>query len=285
MVHAREDYKHIQDPRCRIPMEEPVFLLRAQDGIAPAVLMYWAELAKAFNVNQEMINLVIEHAIKMDGWQHAHGKKVPDMPPVMAPYQSLGALLISAERYEQVYKHGFSAERDTHFYGSGELLQAARFCLDDGTPFPANWDIGYGFKIASKKPIDKLVIMGAFIAAEIDRRINNGEQPYCHWSSDAKMPNSDKVEEPVAHAPKERETLVWADIKALANSLTDEQLEQPVKWWSDDEGGNIDDANILDEDHVNNGENYVPRSALDPEFVVEPDAKVYPAGTVMLWRL
>lgn len=44
MKHAREDYDRIQDPDNKIPEDEPVFLLRAQDKTAPAVVAYWAKL-------------------------------------------------------------------------------------------------------------------------------------------------------------------------------------------------------------------------------------------------
>lgn len=34
MIHARDDYNRIQDPAGKIPADEPVFLLRAQDALA-----------------------------------------------------------------------------------------------------------------------------------------------------------------------------------------------------------------------------------------------------------
>ena len=33
MIHARDDYNRIQDPAGKIPADEPVFLLRAQDEL------------------------------------------------------------------------------------------------------------------------------------------------------------------------------------------------------------------------------------------------------------
>jgi len=38
MKHAREDYNRIQDPDEKIPDNEPVFLLRGQDVLAPNLL-------------------------------------------------------------------------------------------------------------------------------------------------------------------------------------------------------------------------------------------------------
>jgi len=82
--------------------------------------------------------------------------------------------------------------------------------------------------------------------------------------------------------PKERKILTWNDIKELSNSLTEEQLRQPVKYWTEEEGGTIGDANVLDEDYVSDGEAYAPKSEMPPECVDE-DEPVFPEGTVMLW--
>ena len=48
MLHARTDYNRIQDPAGLIPVDEPVFLLRAQDKIAWHIVKIYgwcAELA------------------------------------------------------------------------------------------------------------------------------------------------------------------------------------------------------------------------------------------------
>lgn len=41
MIHAREDYNRIQDPEGKIPDDEPVFLLRAQDELCVATILYY----------------------------------------------------------------------------------------------------------------------------------------------------------------------------------------------------------------------------------------------------
>lgn len=81
---------------------------------------------------------------------------------------------------------------------------------------------------------------------------------------------------------KELKKLSWQDIKALANSLTEEQLQQPVKYWTESEGGTVGDANVLGEDYVNDGKGYAPKSEFPPETVDENEP-VIPEGTVMLW--
>jgi hypothetical protein len=40
MIHARDDYNRIQDPMNKIPLLEPVFLLRAQDLFAAACVKH-----------------------------------------------------------------------------------------------------------------------------------------------------------------------------------------------------------------------------------------------------
>lgn len=81
---------------------------------------------------------------------------------------------------------------------------------------------------------------------------------------------------------KEFKKLSWHDIKELANSLTEEQLQQPVKYWTESEVGTVGDANALDEDYVSDGEGYGPKSEFPPETVDENEP-VIPEGTVMLW--
>ena len=47
MIHAREDYNRIQDPAGKIGEDEPVFLLRAKDSLAPAMVENWASALQA----------------------------------------------------------------------------------------------------------------------------------------------------------------------------------------------------------------------------------------------
>jgi hypothetical protein len=76
--------------------------------------------------------------------------------------------------------------------------------------------------------------------------------------------------------------LTWRDVKDLANSLTEEQLQQPVNYWTESEGGTVGDANVLDEDYVSDGEAYAPKSEM-PAEAVDEDEPVFPKGTVMIW--
>ena len=75
------------------------------------------------------------------------------------------------ERHEQIIKHGFNSESDTDiFHQCGELKEAAMYLLSDGAcPFPPNWNPDWKKKFYGKTKIERLVVAGALLAAEIDR--------------------------------------------------------------------------------------------------------------------
>lgn len=77
MKHARKDYDRIQDPSNKIPTDEPVFLLRAQDLSAPATLRFWAAENLQRGGSAEGSRLACEQAAAMERWPT---KKVMDMP-------------------------------------------------------------------------------------------------------------------------------------------------------------------------------------------------------------
>ncbi len=79
MKHARSDYDRIQDPAGLIPDDEPVFLLRGQDAVAPGVVENWARAAGAIGASSEIVTAAFRQASEMRVWQLSHGSKVPDM--------------------------------------------------------------------------------------------------------------------------------------------------------------------------------------------------------------
>ena len=79
MKHARADYDHIQDPSGKIPVNEPVFLIRGQDAAGPATLRFWADEAESIGSSKEITDMVREHANKMEDWQRDNFVKVPDL--------------------------------------------------------------------------------------------------------------------------------------------------------------------------------------------------------------
>lgn len=87
-----------------------------------------------------------------------------------------GIELITQERLEQITKHGWTLEHDKDINGSKELVQAANYCLmlagfKEGNYFwPSNWQRDFEHKILNKDKVGKLVVAGAFLMAENDRR-------------------------------------------------------------------------------------------------------------------
>jgi hypothetical protein len=84
MKHARADYDRFQDPAGLIPADEPVFLIRGQDIIAPEVLRLYAERARALG-QSEIARLTEDQADRMIRWQDARASKVPDLPLTAQP--------------------------------------------------------------------------------------------------------------------------------------------------------------------------------------------------------
>ena len=80
MKHAREDYNRIQDPAGLIPEDEPVFLLRGQDPLAPNLLIQWAKKLHLLGGDIKMAELVEDQAEAMIKWQKDHGSHLPDLP-------------------------------------------------------------------------------------------------------------------------------------------------------------------------------------------------------------
>jgi len=57
---------------------EPLFILRAKDLLAPLAVRDWAKRADAAGVSQEKIAEALSLAREMEAWQEIYGKKVPD---------------------------------------------------------------------------------------------------------------------------------------------------------------------------------------------------------------
>jgi hypothetical protein len=78
MKFTRDDYnKRIVDKANKIPEDEPVFLLRAQDKYAPSTLRFYAKLLEE-DGNIEMAEELRAHARNMIVWQKSVKVKTPD---------------------------------------------------------------------------------------------------------------------------------------------------------------------------------------------------------------
>lgn len=82
MRHARRSYQTIQDSSGRIPEDEPVFVLRAKDRVAPVVMRIYADLARAAGADPKFIETVELWSRQMETYAFSvyGGGKVPDAP-------------------------------------------------------------------------------------------------------------------------------------------------------------------------------------------------------------
>lgn len=78
MKHARYDYNRIQDPSGKIPEDEPVFLLRAQDPIAYEIVSIYAQRAEEIGADPLLVEAARQHSAAM--WRWPTKKACPDMP-------------------------------------------------------------------------------------------------------------------------------------------------------------------------------------------------------------
>ena len=78
MRFTRDDYnRRIVDKEGKIPDDEPVFLLRAQDKYAPDTLRFYANQLKE-DGNIDMAEELLTHARTMIVWQKSVKMKKPD---------------------------------------------------------------------------------------------------------------------------------------------------------------------------------------------------------------
>jgi len=89
-----------------------------------------------------------------------------------------GIELIAIERQEQIEKHGRTIEQDIINNSQFQLTEAASFlCNPETDPedydiqeyLPVGWDLDLFTNICHKPYIERLIIAGALIAAEIER--------------------------------------------------------------------------------------------------------------------
>lgn len=89
MRHARRDYDSIQDLSNRIPVDEPVFVLRAKDKLAPIMLRIYADLCRSVSAKPNIVQAAEDWARQMDTYaiQVYGGGKVPDVDDInLVPY-------------------------------------------------------------------------------------------------------------------------------------------------------------------------------------------------------
>lgn len=81
-----------------------------------------------------------------------------------------GDELISQERTDQVFKHNYPILYDISHNGNNELIMMAEALINHKYSMsPDNWDRGKVDKMMAKTLIQRYVLAGSLIAAEIDR--------------------------------------------------------------------------------------------------------------------
>ena len=68
------------NPGClaKAKLDEPLFILRGQDALAPRVIENWAHLAAAGGCPQAKVDEALDLAGHMRDWQKTNGSKKPD---------------------------------------------------------------------------------------------------------------------------------------------------------------------------------------------------------------
>lgn len=82
MKHARSDYSRIQDPANLIPIQEPVFLIRAKDAVSGDAVRAWADLHDQNGGDPALSRAARQHAYEMDRWPQ---KQKADAPAEVLP--------------------------------------------------------------------------------------------------------------------------------------------------------------------------------------------------------
>lgn len=68
----------VNEAKTEVPEDEPTFVLRAQDKIAPEIVREWAYRAAVEGAPEEKVEAARQIASRMEDWQIANHRKVPD---------------------------------------------------------------------------------------------------------------------------------------------------------------------------------------------------------------
>ena len=71
-------YKHDDACLASVADNEPIFVLRAQDKLAPILVRLWATLCEPLSTPDGKLEEAYILAVRMEEWQRMHGSKWPD---------------------------------------------------------------------------------------------------------------------------------------------------------------------------------------------------------------
>lgn len=116
---------------------------------------------------------MLDRARQFDLRPYPHGSEKEDkyyQEAYKKPRKMTGIELIAQERKEQIEKHGYDEKHDETHNEFGELGDAAVYLITSNDNYwPKTWNTKTRDKFDKKGFIDRLVIAGALIAAEIDK--------------------------------------------------------------------------------------------------------------------
>jgi hypothetical protein len=69
------------DCYAKLADDEPYFVLRAKDPMAPALIRLWAEARRVQYGDYPKLHEALDCAIQMEGWRHLHPEAKPSVPP------------------------------------------------------------------------------------------------------------------------------------------------------------------------------------------------------------
>lgn len=70
--------RHTDECLAKVADDEPIFVLRAQDNLAPELVRLWASKARMVGCPSDKVNEAYDLALRMEAWAIEHGGKYPD---------------------------------------------------------------------------------------------------------------------------------------------------------------------------------------------------------------
>lgn len=123
MKFGRPDYDgRIVDTAHKIPDDEPVFLLRAKDKFAPALLLQWAMNLRLNGGDPNLAANAEAHAQVMIEWQKIHGSNMPDYVSNPQVKESLKSEILNRLKDINSIKPAMLNDLLSQLYGPGDYI-------------------------------------------------------------------------------------------------------------------------------------------------------------------
>lgn len=137
MDFGRKDYnENIHEIIDQAPSDEPVFLLRGSDKLAPTLIASYVKELVMAGVDQDIIDSAVSQCRKMIEWQERNGSRVTDLGGVLGGSRKDSSLRELKEVIEDL-KSGNEVnpvrlvDLCTAVYGSGSIIIYTRTDLEN----------------------------------------------------------------------------------------------------------------------------------------------------------